>query len=64
MTFHYAVTGVPAPTISKWSIKIGELKFQIERGCPAFHTIDILLKHTPQADSDDAAPLASMYAIP
>ena len=39
LTFHYAVTGVPAPTISKWSIEIGEFKFQIERGCPAFHSI-------------------------
>ena len=38
MTFCYAVTRVPALTISKWSIKIGEFKFQIECGCLAFHT--------------------------
>ena len=40
LTFHYVVTGVPAPTISKWSIEIGEFKFQIERGCPAFHRLE------------------------
>ena len=37
MTFRYVVSRVPTPTISKWGIEIGEFKFQIERGCPAFH---------------------------
>ena len=39
MTFRYAVTRVPIPMISKWSIEIGEFKFQIERSCLAFHSI-------------------------
>ena len=60
LTFRYVVTGVPAPTISKWSIEIGEFKFQIERGCPAFHTF---LSRTVLSRSAQPPTGAPQFAI-